>query len=414
MDLWANIFAYLKPDHTVDFFDWDDTDERQRQDVSELITAQAHYHKLKLVCSKFKQVFQEHSELSDEIILAEGNRSHMMPHALVWLRQKGSAIRSFTAFCGGPTQDMVLAAMASPSPHLEYVHLSGPIKATLSGLLAFKSLNCCYLVKPAKALSLYPLRNLQCLESLFLQSGIFNRLAIPCCVTSLVIGDSSVDCVQELHSLTHLETLMIDSSDVQRLHELGILACTSLKHLELSECLVAAADLANRFAVGLQAPMCIPTQLSLLTNLSHLELDLASSDIQDFDARWLYKMASIECLVCTIHGTLCLDNRLTQLRKLEDLQVSVVKSTDDHDKWKICYHAIDWEALCQLTHISFSGPSSFDESILELTSIDKLKTVALWDFYPTDGLTAKNLALLSYRLAADRPEVVFLVEDYDV
>ena len=95
MDLWANIFAYLKPDHTVDFFDWDDTDERQRQDVSELITAQAHYHKLKLVCSKFKQVFQEHSELSDEIILAEGNRSHMMPHALVWLRQKGSAIRSF-------------------------------------------------------------------------------------------------------------------------------------------------------------------------------------------------------------------------------------------------------------------------------------------------------------------------------
>ena len=99
---------------------------------------------------------------------------------------------------------------------------------------------------------------------------------------------------------------------------------------------MAAADLANRFAVGLQAPMCISTQLSLLTNLSHLEMDRASCDIQDFDARWLYKMASIECLVYAIHGTLCLDNRLTQLRKLEDLQVSVVKSTDDHNKWKIC------------------------------------------------------------------------------
>ncbi len=166
MDLWAKVFAYLKPNHTaaVELFDMDDTDEEQKQDVSKVVTAQAHYHKLKLVCSKFKQVFQEHSELSDEIILAEGNQSHMVPNALVWLRQSGSAIRSFTAFYGGPTQDMVLAAMVSSSSQLEYVHLSGPIKATLSGLLAFTSLQSCNLVKPATALSLYPLCNLPCLR----------------------------------------------------------------------------------------------------------------------------------------------------------------------------------------------------------------------------------------------------------
>ena len=413
MDLWAKVFAYLKPNPTaaVEVFDMDDTDEEQKQDVSKVVTAQAHYHKLKLVCSKFKQVFQEHSELSDEIILAEGNQSHMVPNALVWLRQRGSAIRSFTAFYGGPIQDMVLAAMSSSAPHLKYVHLSAPTKATLSGLLAFKSLKCCNLVKPADALSLYPLRNLPCLEELSLQSGTFNRVAIPCCVTSLLIEDSFVNCAQESCSVTRLQTLAIVTSQVSSLHDLGLLACTFLDHLELSECLVTAADLANQFAVGLQAPLCIPTQLSLLTNLSHLDVDLASSDLQDFDARWLYKMASIESLVCTIHGAICLDNRLTQLSKLKDLQVSVTESTDDHDEWKICYHAIDWGALHQLNHISFTGPSSFDESILRLTSIDTLKTVSLWNFHPTNDLTAKNLAVLSYRSAADRPEVFFLIGD---
>ena len=119
-------------------------------------------------------------------------------------------------------------------------------------------------------------------------------------------------------------------------------------------------------------------------------------------------MASIQNLVCTIHGTICLDNRLTQLSKLQDLQVSVTESTDDHDEWEICYHTIDWAALHQLTHITFAGPSSFDESILRLTSIDNLKTVSLCRSHPTNDLTAKCSALLSYNLAAICPEVLFL------
>ncbi len=385
----------------------DNTDDEQKQAVSEVVTAQAHYHKLKLVCGKFKQVFQEYSQLSDELILAEGNQSHMVPHALVWLRQSGSAISKFSAFYGGLTQDMLLAAMASSAPQLKYVHLCGLTRATLSGLLAFKDLKRLYLVKPATILNLHPLRNLPCLERLSLRSGTFHRLAIPSCMTTLLISESRIVCEQDSCSLTYLEVLGIVGSKVSSLHDLGLLACTFLQHLELRECSVKAADPANRFAVRLQAPLCIPTQLSLLTKLSKLVVDLGSSDAQDFDARWLYKMASIESLVCTTYGTICLDNRLTQLSNLQDLQVSVTESTDDHDEWKIGYHAIDWEALHQLTHITFAGPSSFDESILRLASIDNLKTVSLSHFHPTDDLTARCLAMLSYRLAADRPEVDF-------
>ncbi len=98
----------------------------------------------------------------------------MVPSALVWLRQSRGAICKFIAFYGGPTQDTLLAAMSSSAPQLQCVHLSGVTKATLPELLAFNCLKRCYLVKPGKPLSLYPLRNLPCLEALSLQSGTFN------------------------------------------------------------------------------------------------------------------------------------------------------------------------------------------------------------------------------------------------
>ena len=332
----------------------------------------------------------------------------MLPSALVWLRRSGSAICKFTAFYGGSTQDMLLAAMSSSSPQLKYVYLSGATQAALSGLLAFMSLKHLYLVKPASALSLSSLCNLPCLESLSLQSGTFNRVAIPRCVTSLVINDSHVVCAQEACSVTHLETLVIICSEVSRLHDLGLLACTLLHHLELSECLVTAAHPANQFAVRRQASLCIPAQLSLLTKLSHLDVDLASSHVQDFDAGWLYKMASVESLVCAVHGTIYLDERLTQLSKLKDLQVQV---TYLHDDWEIGYVDVSWEAFHQLTHISFVGLSLFDESILGLTSVNQLKLVSLWDFHPKNDLTAKYLAILARRLAAHRPQVHFIFDN---
>ena len=55
----------------------------------------------------------------------------------------------------------------------------------------------------------HPLRNLPCLEWLSLQSGTFHRLAIPSCMTSLLIGDICVVCAHEVFSLTCLKTLVI-------------------------------------------------------------------------------------------------------------------------------------------------------------------------------------------------------------
>ncbi len=116
-------------------------------------------------------------------------------------------------------------------------------------------------------------------------------------------------------------------------------------------------------------------------------------------------MASVESLVCAVHGTIYMDKRLTQLAKLKDLQVQV---THSHDDWMIGYNTITWEALHQLTHISFAGPSARDKSILGLTSVDQLRLVSVWDFHPTNDFTAKYLGILAHRLAAHRPQVQFI------
>ena len=103
-----------------------------------------------------------------------------------------------------------------------------------------------------------------------------------------------------------------------------------------------------------------------------------------------------------------MDKRLTQLSKLKDLQVQV---THSHDDWMIGYNTITWEALHQLTHISFAGPSAFDKSILRLTSVDQLRLVSVWDFHSTNDFTAKYLGILANRLAAHRPQVQFIFDD---
>ena len=111
---------------------------------------------------------------------------------------------------------MLLAAMSSSSPQLKHVWLCDTAQAALSGLLALKHLQYCHIIKPAQALSLYPLCNLPCLVKLSLQAGAFNQVAIPCCVTSLQIEDRIVNCAQESCSVTRLQTLLIVTSQVSR------------------------------------------------------------------------------------------------------------------------------------------------------------------------------------------------------
>ena len=55
IEVWNKVFAFLKPDCSEI--------ERWHSEVDELVTQQAQLHQLRLVCTKFNKVIDQHPEL---------------------------------------------------------------------------------------------------------------------------------------------------------------------------------------------------------------------------------------------------------------------------------------------------------------------------------------------------------------
>ena len=64
-EVWAKVFEYLRPNSE------DAVDNAQTQNVAKVMTDQACFHQLKLVCSKFRDVFAEHPELSNAVNISQ-------------------------------------------------------------------------------------------------------------------------------------------------------------------------------------------------------------------------------------------------------------------------------------------------------------------------------------------------------
>lgn len=82
VELWTRIFECPWPNYRqcVNFCFHDGDRESV---VAALLSDQARFHQLKLVCSRFRQVFLQHPELSGEAILAEDNASNLTPSLLL-------------------------------------------------------------------------------------------------------------------------------------------------------------------------------------------------------------------------------------------------------------------------------------------------------------------------------------------
>ena len=407
-ELWAKVFAHLKPDCTA-ALDMGEDEEGCSKAVSKIVKAQHRYHQLKLVCSKFKQVFDHHPDLSNQVILAEGNRPHMMPSLLVWLRHSSRCIHNFTAFCGGSTQEMALAALSPLSPKMAKVYLAGPSRAAWLGLSAFSSLVSCDLFKPATGvLSLQPLQGLVQLQKLLLQAGTFRDLAIPCHLTYLFVTQSEVTCVQDVCCPSGLLRLHVFNSTVVGMHKVGLAACMSLTAMRFVDCAITAADASDQLSIGKGLPMSIPANISTLTKLSELSMHISSTYAWKLGLDWLYGMVFIQDLALSTKGSIDLGNELTQLNSLTKLEIST------EGKNSVLYGMIDWEAMQCLSHITFHGPTRLSDSTLSLTSLDSLEGVALSDFHPVDDETAMLLAKLAYCLAVHRPKVKFTLDGESV
>ena len=95
VELWKRFVQSLRPDsrEIVKSF-WDSADSEC--EVAALLSDQARFHQLKLVCSKFYQVFLQHPELSAEVFLPKDSASDLRPSLILWLRRFGESVSDLT------------------------------------------------------------------------------------------------------------------------------------------------------------------------------------------------------------------------------------------------------------------------------------------------------------------------------
>ena len=105
IEVWNKVFAFLKPDCSEI--------ERWHSEVDELVTQQAQLHQLRLVCTKFNKVIDQHPELLDHLL-----PGHMpwqsWPSLLRWLQRDRSHVRIVMPSCDGDSHALLLGALACP------------------------------------------------------------------------------------------------------------------------------------------------------------------------------------------------------------------------------------------------------------------------------------------------------------
>jgi len=411
VELWKRIFDSIRPS-SKEFVNCCSHDRDRGSKIAALLSDQAHFHQLKLVCSRFYQVFLVHPELSAEIILAEGNASNLMPSLLLWLRRFAKFVYTVKSFDNSPYQEMVLGGLSCPESELAHAHLTGVSSATLHGLASFSSLRRCHLNMssdmPEDSLDLQPLQFLACLSDLSLAMGMFFNLSVGSQLTNLHMIGSHVQCLQGPNHASSLKSLYCDYATLLDIHERGLSECIGLMKLALTETFILAAMPEETLAVGSCVEFNISASMSDLTQLSSLSIELASRQPIHFLLDWVCDITSLVDLEVNVQSACLVSDSLTLLSRLSSLKLSNLTTRSDE---RLLIGDVPWLAMQALQRIELTGPLAFDDGIIQLTTLQHLSFVSFSGLYSKDS-GASSLARLTYQLAAHCPCVRVKIDGY--
>ena len=393
LEVWAKVFKCLRPNSDELF------DDARTQTVAKVMTEQAYFHQLKLVCSKFRDVFAEHPELSNEIIIGKPSSaaSTFVPSILLWIQR--CSVCTFNAFSGEQHHELVLGALAGSSS-LKSVFLANTPAAAVCTLPVFKSLTRCDFDNHEQ-LDLSPLQALPSLEELYVSAGEYSNVPSAGRLATLWVKEAIVNLNPASMEEISFSCLRLYTCRLSGLHGSGLIACKALARLEIDDAEITAAHGYNFLQVGEDVVASVPAKMSELTCLTKLNMVLACSSASHFNLDWLYSIVSLRHLKLKVQHPFRVSEKLTQLVELTSIEVEA-----DGDTCGGASYSVGWEEMQALKHLELAGPISFDSRILQLTSIRNLVCVKLASLRPcaTDGTTSQ-LARLMYQLAVQCPQV---------
>ena len=405
VEVWGKVFACLKPNCKSLQHDYTTPDMAVAQ--------QAQLHQLRLVCTKFDTVDEQHPELLDQLV--PGHISwQSWPSLLRWLQQYKSNVRIFMPFCKADCQALIVGALACPSSQLTEVFLLESGMPHIHALSVFTTITKCSLSDPDNnKMDLMPLHGLHSLQDMSLVYGQYSSVPLSSHLTRLAVVDSIALCVELAFCTPGLKDLIVNNAELYVLHDDGLLSCSALTSLDVLDCAICAGSHTDaHFTVGKDYMLRVPPNISTLTQLRRLRVVMATVS-NGVDASWTYCLTSLYFLDLLIEGLVTLSHDLTQLQQLTMLTVAAepgCKSDLLVDAASMARFEVDWKAMHNLQHIVLSGYMILLDNIQEVSLLKDLSFVSITNVRPGDCQTVVHLARLACNLAANRPHVQFKVE----
>lgn len=225
-DIWSRIFAFLKPN--CEYLEYHDGDG----EVERVAAQQAQLHQLRLVCTNFNQIIEQHPQLLDQLLPSDLS-SEGLPSLVCWLKRHNGSVRIFMPFCSTQCQAVLLDALLCPSSQLLKVYLMESTMLHVHMLSAFTTITKCSLFNPiSEPMDLKPLHTLCSLQELFLEYGEYTAVPLASHLTWLDIHQSTVSCVQLFGGTAGLRDLLVKNSSLVSFCREGLSGCSGLTCLD--------------------------------------------------------------------------------------------------------------------------------------------------------------------------------------
>ena len=404
VEVWGKVFACVKPNC------------KSLQDVytrpDKAVAQQAQLHQLRLVCTKFNEVIEQHPELLDQLV--PGRLSwQSWPSLLCWLQRYRSNVRVFTPLCSADCQTLLLGVLACPSSQLTEVFLPESGMPHIHALSVFTTITKCSLSDPENnEMDLKPLHGLHSLQDMCLEYGRYSNAPISSHLTRLDVDNSIASCVQLACGTPGLKDLIVYNAELFALHDDGVLSCSGLTSLDVLNCAISGSNTGAHFTLAKDYMLCIPPNISTLTQLRQLRVAMTTVS-NGLGASWTYCLTSLNSLDLLVEGVVTLSHDLTQLQQLSMLTVAAEPWCESdllEGAASMARFEVDWKAMHNLQRIVLSGYMILLDNIQEVSLLKDLSFVSITDVHPGDCQTVVHLARLANNLAANRPHVQFKVE----
>ena len=245
--------------------------------VDEAVAQQAQLHQLRLVCTKFNKVIEQHPELLDQL-LPDQKSWQSWPSLLRWLQRYRSHVRVFMPFCDADCQAVLLGALACPFSQLAEVFLLESGMFHIHLLSVFNTITKCSLSNLEKnEMDLKPLHGLYSLQHVFLEYGQYSNVPLSSHLTRLDVEDSTASCVELACCTPGLKDLTVYNATLSALHGDGLSSCNGLTSLDVLNCEISGSRAGANFTVREDYMLRIPPNISSLVQLRRLHVAIATS-----------------------------------------------------------------------------------------------------------------------------------------